>query len=169
MGLLIHLLVAEETGLLPGGADRLDLAIASCGNAALAAAVVARAGRRRLRVFAPTSAVFAAFTESQALGMIEKLPKVQTVQTKGGYSPTRAYQRLVEHIGTSDPDRIRDRFDGPEVQDGLTFAAHNRPEFMWPWEEEPKSVAHGRMTLGARRPPSISTTPARRDWPGSWR
>ena len=43
MGLLIHLEVAERLGL-HRAAGRSTLAIASCGNAALAAAVVARAG-----------------------------------------------------------------------------------------------------------------------------
>jgi threonine synthase len=57
MGLAIHLEIAERAGL----ADRADrdarpLAIASCGNAALAAAVVARAADRRLQVFIPTDA-----------------------------------------------------------------------------------------------------------------
>ena len=70
MGAMIELLVAEEVG----GADRgaagsagprapgattpgePPLAIASCGNAALAAAVVARAAERRLDVFVPTGA-----------------------------------------------------------------------------------------------------------------
>jgi len=55
MGLLLHLEVAERLGFADP-ADRRDLAIASCGNAALAAAVVARAGGRRLRVFVPTDA-----------------------------------------------------------------------------------------------------------------
>ena len=55
MGLLIHLEVAERLGLTAPG-DRRPLAIASCGNAALAAAVVARAGGRRLRVFVPVDA-----------------------------------------------------------------------------------------------------------------
>jgi len=55
MGLLLHLEVAERLGLVEEGA-RPDLAIASCGNAALAAAVVARAGGRRLRVFVPVDA-----------------------------------------------------------------------------------------------------------------
>jgi threonine synthase len=63
-GLLLHLEVAERLGLaggamrldLAGAAARPDLAIASCGNAALAAAVVAAAGRRRLRVFVPVDA-----------------------------------------------------------------------------------------------------------------
>jgi threonine synthase len=55
MGVVIHLAVMEESGLLdPAG--RRDLAIASCGNAALAAAVVARAGGWRLTVFVPADA-----------------------------------------------------------------------------------------------------------------
>ncbi len=52
MGLMVHLLVTEQAGLLPR--DDRPLAIASCGNAALAAAVVARAAERRLLVFVPT-------------------------------------------------------------------------------------------------------------------
>jgi threonine synthase len=57
MGLAIHLEVAERLGL-GSAADRdsRPLAIASCGNAALAAAVVARAADRRLQVFIPTDA-----------------------------------------------------------------------------------------------------------------
>jgi threonine dehydratase len=52
MGLMIHLLVVEQTGLAPPTGR--ELAIASCGNAALAAAVVARAAERPIRVFVPT-------------------------------------------------------------------------------------------------------------------
>ena len=52
-GVLVYLEVLERLGR--GGA-RPDLAIASCGNAALAAAVVAAAGRRRLQVFVPVDA-----------------------------------------------------------------------------------------------------------------
>ena len=55
MGVLIHLAVMEECALLHPG-NRRYLAIASCGNAALAAAVVARAGGWRLRVFVPPDA-----------------------------------------------------------------------------------------------------------------
>jgi threonine synthase len=55
MGVLIHLAVMEATGLLDP-AHRRDLAVASCGNAALAAAVVARAGGWRLTVFVPPGA-----------------------------------------------------------------------------------------------------------------
>ncbi len=55
MGVLLHLEVAERLGL-SSPHHRPDLAIASCGNAALAAAVVAAAGKRRLRVFVPVDA-----------------------------------------------------------------------------------------------------------------
>jgi threonine synthase len=55
MGVLIHLAVMERSGLLDPG-NRTRLAIASCGNAALAAAVVARAGGWRLTVFVPPGA-----------------------------------------------------------------------------------------------------------------
>ncbi|MGB0113672.1 MAG: PLP-dependent lyase/thiolase [Ilumatobacteraceae bacterium] len=49
--ILLHLLAAERSGLLP---DRPPLAIASCGNAALAAATLARAVDWPLDVFVPT-------------------------------------------------------------------------------------------------------------------
>jgi threonine synthase len=55
MGVLLHLEVAERLGL-SSSSSRPDLAIASCGNAALAAAVVAAAAQRRLRVFVPVDA-----------------------------------------------------------------------------------------------------------------
>jgi len=55
MGVLIHLAVMEKIGLLDPG-NRSELAIASCGNAALAGAVVARAGGWRLTVFVPSDA-----------------------------------------------------------------------------------------------------------------
>jgi threonine synthase len=55
MGVLIHLTVMEHTGVLDP-ARRRELAIASCGNAALAAAVVARASGWPLTVFVPPGA-----------------------------------------------------------------------------------------------------------------
>ena len=56
--ILLHLLTAEELGLSPwfDAADRPPLAIASCGNAAFAAATLAAAARWPLRVFVPSSA-----------------------------------------------------------------------------------------------------------------
>ena len=35
------------------------------------------------------------------------------------------------------------QFDSAEVQEALDYAVHHRGEFMWPWEDEPRSVAHG--------------------------
>ena len=68
-GLALHLEVAERCGLTTRAeSDRRSLAIASCGNAALAAAVVARATRRPLRVFVPTDANPAVLDRLRALG-----------------------------------------------------------------------------------------------------
>jgi threonine synthase len=50
MGVAIQMLVDEALGAAPGG----PLAIASCGNAALGASVIARALDRPLQVFVPT-------------------------------------------------------------------------------------------------------------------
>jgi threonine synthase len=54
-GVLVYLEVLERLRRIDRN-RRPDLAIASCGNAALAAAVVARAARRVLRVFVPVDA-----------------------------------------------------------------------------------------------------------------
>lgn len=62
MGLLLSLEVAGKLGLPEGAPDR-RLAVASCGNAALAAAVVARATGRELEVFVPPDA------EPEVLGL----------------------------------------------------------------------------------------------------
>ena len=207
-GVLIWLEVAERLGLTQ---SRPDLAIASCGNAALAAAVVAAAGERRLRVFVPTladprvverlerlgaqvtfcsrergchgdptvhrlhealaegalpftcqgnlnglavegghtlaweladfgpafdrlfvqvgggalaSACIRGLEEAVALGALPAMPRVDTVQTKGAWPLKRAFDRVVE-CGD------------------LEYAARHRSEFMWPWEEEPRSIAYG--------------------------
>lgn len=58
MTILLHLLAAESVGVVPwtGPGDRPSLAIASCGNAAFAAATLAAAVRWPIRVFVPPSA-----------------------------------------------------------------------------------------------------------------
>ncbi len=64
MGILLYLAVVE-----PGDGPALaPLAIASCGNAALAAAVLARAVSRALQVFVPPDAEPAVLDRLQALG-----------------------------------------------------------------------------------------------------
>ncbi len=249
-GILLHLAVAQETGLVDPN-DSPELAIASCGNAALAAAVVARAGNRRLLVFIPTwadplvvkrlrslgavlevcerqpgasgdptyhalqraiaegalpftcqgnenglaieggqtlgyemvsalreggteldrvcvqvggralaSSVVAAFGEAVRLGAIDGLPMIHAVQTQGGYPLKRAYDAVAERILARIEEETGERPDSPEdeadraefisgragtppVEDALAYAARHRSQFMWPWEEEPKSLAHG--------------------------
>jgi threonine synthase len=223
MGIMIYLQVLERIGLVRPPLP--PLAIASCGNAALAAAVVARAAGRALEVFIPpdaplavvdrlaqlgahrtvcrrnpgvhgdpcylqfreavrngalpfccqgsangltieggetlgyemiaaqgvpaldrvviqvgggalASAVIQAFTEAVALGVSTRLPRFHTVQTRGAFPLKRAYDRLAHRIleaGTA----------GGVLQRELHYAATHRSEFMWPWEEEPRSIAHG--------------------------
>jgi threonine synthase len=66
MSILLHLLAAERTGLAPA-TGRPRLAIASCGNAALAAATLAAAADWPLDVFVPTDA------DEAVVGRIERL------------------------------------------------------------------------------------------------
>jgi threonine synthase len=210
-GVLIHLEVVERLGLADPS-RRPDLAIASCGNAALAAAVVAAAGGRVLRVFVPVdadplvmvrlkelgaritacprngepgdptyrrllqaldesaipftcqgnlnglaveggvtlgyelaaagvpldrllvqvgggalaSACIQGLQEAVALGALPAVPRVDTVQTTGAWPLKRAFDAVASHGG-----------------DAVAYAAQHRSEFMWPWEREPRSIAHG--------------------------
>jgi len=225
MGVMVHLLVAEQAGLVPDG-DRPDLAIASCGNAALAAAVVARAAERTLKVFVPTwadpkviagleelgarievcpreegvagdpaylglkealaagalpftvqggdnglaieggetlgyemisslvstdatltglvvqvgggalaSSCIRAFEDAALLEAPAALPRVHTVQTRGAHPLKRAYDLVRERIGEPESPAA--------IVEGMRYARTHRSEFMWPWEEEPKSIATG--------------------------
>jgi threonine synthase len=87
-GLLVHLCVAERLGLVDAGARR-PLAIASCGNAALAAAVVAAAGERELLVFVPTDADDAVVDRLKALGA-----HVTVCERRAGTTGDPTYHRL---------------------------------------------------------------------------
>ncbi len=225
MGVMLHLELAERLGLADPRA-RPDLAIASCGNAALAASVLARATDRRLRVFVPVdadpvvlrslhdlgadvvtcprvpgvpgdpayvrlraevaagalpftcqgtenglvveggetlayeivsmlrlegvmldhlvvqvgggalaSACIQALDEAVALGALGHGPRVHTVQTRGGHPLERAYGLVRERLTTSP--------SAAEIDDAMQEAATHRSAYMWPWEEEPRSVATG--------------------------
>jgi threonine dehydratase len=65
-GILLHLRVAEALGLAPG--PRRPLAIASCGNAAIAAATLARRAQWPLRVFVPDWAPPPVLAAIEAMG-----------------------------------------------------------------------------------------------------
>jgi threonine synthase len=216
-GALLQLEIAERLGWADP-LERPPLAIASCGNAALAAAVLAAAAGRELHVFVPTdadagvvarleqlgatvvvcprqagaagdptyeqllaaiaagalpftcqgnlnglaveggmtlgyelvsdlvaaetsldrlivqvgggalaSACFEALSDACALGQLRRLPRIDTVQTTGAAPLRRAFELLRARDGAG----------------ALRYAATHRDEFMWPWESEPKSVAHG--------------------------
>ena len=223
-GLLVHLEVLEQLGVADP-AHRPNLAIASCGNAALAAAVVAAAGGRVLDVFVPVdadpavvdrlkaldarvtvcarepgvpgdptyhrllhaidegalpftcqgnengiaveggftlgyemaaaladgpvldrlvvqvgggalaSACIESIDDCVALGALPQAPRVHTVQTEGAWPLRRAFDRVAARLpaGATPGD----------VREALTYAATHRSAFMWPWEDEPHSVAHG--------------------------
>jgi threonine synthase len=68
MGLLLHLAVVEGSPGRAASGTQAPLAIASCGNAALAAAVLARAASRALQVFVPPDAERAVLDRLAALG-----------------------------------------------------------------------------------------------------
>ena len=232
MGVMLELVVAES---LDPSLEARPLAIASCGNAALAAAVVAHAAGRRLDVFVPldadpvilerlerlharielvrrrpeeagdptvrrlhaaidggaipftcqgtddglaieggetlgleiaetmarddlsldrivvqvgggalASAVAAGLAAARDHGVIEAEPRLDTVQTAGAWPLRRAWDHLVEALAERDI-----ALDGPldpelpEVRAVLDDAARHRSAYMWPWETEPQSVAHG--------------------------
>ncbi len=225
MGVLLHLEVAELLGLTDSR-RRPSLAIASCGNAALAAAVVASARGWRLRVFVPVdadpgiiarlrdldaevvvcprqgdqhgdpcvlrlleelergalaftcqgnlnglaieggetlgyeilsqlrstglaidhlvaqvgggalaSSCVQAFAEARALGVYEHTPHVHTVQTAGDHPLERAYAKVRAQLPVSP--------SADEVNSAVAQAAKRRSAYMWPWEQEPKSIATG--------------------------
>ena len=69
-GILLHLVAAERTGRAPWGsvADRPPLAIASCGNAALAASTLAAKVSWPIRVFVPVDANPVVVTMLEGLG-----------------------------------------------------------------------------------------------------
>jgi threonine synthase len=227
MAILLELRVAEALGRADPGAP---LAIASCGNAALAAAIVARAAARELRVFVPdaadetvverlrglgahvvvcprrpgvtgdpsvqaldealaagavpftcqgdrdgfaieggatlawemadaaaaagavldrvviqvgggafASSVALGFEEAAALGRLPRAPRLDTVQTRGGWPLARALERVVADLGATPGVPV----PLPELDVALGAVARHRSRYMWPWETEPRSVAHG--------------------------
>jgi len=250
MGLMLWMEMARR--VFPGAPDPArQLAIASCGNAALAAAVVARAANRALDVFVPPwadpavverlielhanlvrcpredsipgdpcfhrfrqaidggalpftcqgsenglvieggktlvwemlsdlltqnrqidhlliqvgggalgSACIEGFREARDLGVIERLPTFHTVQTTGASPLHRAWDAIMDKILlrhqsetgqgapllSDDVERavfVRDGVSPSLIHDELRNAARHRADFMWPWEEAPRSIATG--------------------------
>jgi threonine dehydratase len=225
MGVMIHLLVVERLGLAPQE-HRPDLAISSCGNAALAAAVVARAAAWPLRVFVPTwadegvlehlrplgaqvtvcprepdlpgdpayhafrraiddgalpfstqgpdngltieggetlayemvdqlaasgealdrlivqvgggalaSSCVRGFEDAALLEAPARLPRIHAVQTEGAHPLERAFELVRKRAG-HEPSPT-------SLVEAMDHARTHRSRFMWPWEEEPRSIATG--------------------------
>ncbi len=116
-GVLVYLEVLEGIGLADP-AHRPDLAIASCGNAALAAAVVAAAGGRRLRVFVPVDA------EPPVLERLEALGALVTVCPRpAGTTGDPTVHRLLEAIDDGAlPFTCQGNLNGLAVEGGETLA-----------------------------------------------
>ena len=116
MGIAVWIEIVEELGLL-SKQDRPPLAIASCGNAALAAAVVAAAMGRELRVFVPENADPVVLARIQELGArIQPCPRVKE---KDGDPCIRSFHRALDEgalpFGCQGPE------NGMTIEGGLTL------------------------------------------------
>ena len=101
--------------MLASGAPPLDDLVVQVGGGALA------------------SACMQACARAVAAGLLPRIPRVHTVQTRGAWPLRRAWTLIEERRGSS----------GASVEDTLRYAAAHRSEFMWPWEEVPHSIAEG--------------------------
>ncbi len=114
-GVLLELRVAEVLGQAD---PATPLAIASCGNAALAAAVVARAADRALRVFVPEGADVAVLGRLHDLGAA-----VVTCPRRAGEAGDPAYLRLGEALAEGDvPFTCQGPDNGLAIEGGATLA-----------------------------------------------
>jgi len=116
MGVLIHLAVMEEAGILDSR-NRPDLAIASCGNAALAAAVVARAGDWPLIAFVPADAHQDIVRRLRELGAT-----VEICHREPGVAGDPAYLRLREELARGAlPFTTQGNENGLTIEGGQTL------------------------------------------------
>ncbi len=131
----------NENGLAIEGGETLGFEIIS---------ELVRTGRRldalavQVGGGALASSVIGAFSDARDLGVIDRLPRVYTVQTRGGWPLKRAHDRVSDRLRsrlgwTGGPLDLRN----PAVIGELGYVARHRSEFMWPWEEEPRSIAAG--------------------------
>jgi threonine synthase len=65
----------------------------------------------------------------------ERLPRIHAVQTRNAHPLERAFMRVRQRAGhEATPEGI---------VEAMNWARAHRSEVMWPWEEEPHSVADG--------------------------
>lgn len=118
MGVAIYLAVAEQTGLLSPEEAARPLAIASCGNAALAAAVVAGASNRRLRVFVPTWAEPTVVSRLRSLDADLETCERQTTAPPGD----PCYLRFRRHVADGAlPFSCQGPDNGLSIEGGMTL------------------------------------------------
>ena len=85
------------------------------------------------------SAQALAFEDALAAGLIDHLPRLDTVQTQGGFPLARAHALVLDRLGVAAGEAV-----APDVvETGLREIAAHRSDYMWPWETEPVSLAHG--------------------------
>jgi len=106
---------------LRGAGSTLDRIVVQVGGGALASGIVL------------------GFDDASALGAIDRVPVLDTVQTEGAWPLARAHARLLEDLGAQPGEAL----DAGRVHDALRHAATHRSAYMRPWETEPASVAHG--------------------------
>jgi threonine synthase len=117
-GVLLALEVAERTGLRPAADGERPLAIASCGNAAIAAATVALAGDRPLEVFVPT------WADPAVLETLERLEaRINIVERTDGVAGDPTYAAMKEAVSRGAvPFTVQGPDDALTIEGGLTLA-----------------------------------------------
>jgi threonine synthase len=116
-GVLLWLNVVERVGLVADGRAR-ELAIASCGNAALAAATVAAADARRLRVFVPVDADPAVVRRLGELGAV-----VEACERRNGVHGDPTVDALTRAVAAGAlPFTCQGNLNGLAIEGGQTLA-----------------------------------------------
>jgi threonine synthase len=118
--------------------ERLDRIVVQVGGGALATSIIR------------------GYEDAIELGADVEFPTIDTMQTRGAWPLRRAWQRFAHRVlvaaGHHEPESFPDRelaelLQHPsatdQVQDELAEARRHRSAFMWPWEQEPRSLASG--------------------------
>jgi threonine synthase len=118
--------------------------------------VLRTTGQRLDRLFvqvgggALASSVMQGLTEARSLGVIDHLPRLHAVQTRNAHPVARAYDLVVLRLleRGSEPygnptETLRGAVASGSAEGELTWIAHHRSQFMWPWTPAPHSVAGG--------------------------
>ncbi len=79
------------------------------------------------------SACTQGFARAVAAGLLPRAPRLHTVQSRGASPLQRAWTLLEQWRGST----------AATAEDALRHAAAHRSAFMWPWEDEPHSIAEG--------------------------